>query len=411
MNTINLHLRNSLNMLLASIMMLIGLYVTGCGGGSESSGAQASTTPETTETSFSPEPTNVSIDQLTGRWYGTEEDVSDNSLGTIALTVSSSRITYVTVDGEEQGLTGTVSKVEDQLQQFTFVLSDGTRGGFYVDNTASHAIFLDDELSFGVIEKHAASIPPLEDVNAIDGKWSGSEVSLDSNFDVSKVVSAQVDCTVPDCTISNGENTSMVSIQKWSANNHYYSGTFADSDGTSGDLHILTTADNSFAGSLSCSSTDFVFPTSCRFGVWQRADSNPDGSNSSSDSENPQYAGNWASPRTIGGGDVRNAKWLYLDITIRNDGSFSGTYGPYSNCWDTIGPGVVATMCSATILPSSTVSGKLDFTNRRGDITLTSNIPAFAGTSTFSLSQLSTTKLVFDFADNFVFVHGEINKR
>jgi len=56
-----------------------------------------------------------------------------------------------------------------------------------------------------------------------------------------------------------------------------------------------------------------------------------------------QYAGNWISPRDIQGPDARNSKWIYLRLTVREDGSFSGTYGPYSDCQNIRVRGAVTT--------------------------------------------------------------------
>ncbi len=116
----------------------------------------------------------ISLGSLSGNWFGSADDAEGN-LGTISVNFDNS--------GGFSGNTtlgpaffGTAAHESGQI--FSFALSDGTDGGFVTDGPANHAGFVDENFTFGVLEKGATALPTFRE-NDIIGSWSGIQVETD----------------------------------------------------------------------------------------------------------------------------------------------------------------------------------------------------------------------------------------
>lgn len=116
----------------------------------------------------------LGVGSLEGTWFGSGDDAS-GTLGTISITFDDS--------GEFSGDTtigpafaGTATHESGQV--FSFLLSDFSEGGFITDESATHAGFVDDAFTFGVVEKGATGLSTYSESDAI-GSWEGIEIETD----------------------------------------------------------------------------------------------------------------------------------------------------------------------------------------------------------------------------------------
>ncbi len=227
----------------------LGLAACGGGGGGGGGGAPPAGGPD------------VSLDDLAGTWFGTLED-SARTLHTLSLTFGSPTITAITIDGVNQGLTGTVTK--EGAQVFSFVLSDGTKGGFLVDENAAHAVLLDDMLEFGVVEKGATSLPTYVS-NDSDGSWSGLDVETD-DFVTFGQFTTTLTCSSLTCTFTrnNGVTGNVSLTTDFNSAFGRWIGSFTNSVGNSGEVRAFMSADKTFAGVWACDDFGLV-PADCDF--------------------------------------------------------------------------------------------------------------------------------------------------
>ncbi len=232
-----------------ALMVVMTLGLAACGGGGGGSGGGSAPPP------------GPDVDDLAGTWFGTLEDAA-RTLHTLALTFGSLTITAVTIDGVDQGLTGTVMK--EGGQTFSFVLSDGTKGGFLVDAKAAHAVFLDDMLEFGVVEKGATSLPTYVS-NDSDGRWSGLDVETD-DFVTFGQFTTTLTCSSLACTFTgnNGVTGNVSLTTDFDSGFGRWIGTFTNSVGSSGEVHAFMSADKTFAGVWACDNVGSI-PADCDF--------------------------------------------------------------------------------------------------------------------------------------------------
>jgi len=131
---------------------------------------------------------SVNVGILNGTWFGVEEDVvngGSSGRNNISFVILSGKIIQVLREDQgamamvDLGLIGLISARSSSV--FNYTLSDGTDtlGGLYVDPTASHFTFLDDNFRFGMMQKGAAEDPALVYlINDIAGNWSGFSVNV-----------------------------------------------------------------------------------------------------------------------------------------------------------------------------------------------------------------------------------------
>lgn len=243
---------NSLVFIKGILIGLISiLLVTACGGGD---GSGFSANP----------PSGVDIAQLDGTWSGSAED-SLGGLHTYQVTISGGVITEILIDGVNAGLIGTITKEAQSTVVFSTVLSDGTSGGFIVDIAAVHAVFVDEDFTFGVVQKNAGVLPTFL-VNDTDGDWSGHTVQTDLNSFLEFTSSGS--CVNLACTGSGNGVTSNIDLTvSFDATFGRWEGTYTNSLGDNGDTTVMLSTDKQFAGSHSCDSI-IPFPDGCDFTAW-----------------------------------------------------------------------------------------------------------------------------------------------
>ena len=215
----------------------------------------------------------VSLADLAGTWYGVQEDPF-GALDTISVTIDGSgNITQILIGGSDSGVTATVTKLPDHDQVFSYLDSEGTEGGFFVDASARHAAFVDEDFYFVVVEKGASSLPSYAFTDIVEG-WSGYGFALDSNLDISEKWTSSA-TVASDYTFSGsnsiGENFNGSFTTYDSTYGGYY-GEFSNSQGGSGPVACYLSPDKSFAASwaMDTSGTSPIFPEDVSFECWNK---------------------------------------------------------------------------------------------------------------------------------------------
>jgi hypothetical protein len=107
---------------------------------------------------------SVDVSIINGTWFGVEEDVNagnsnPDKLKNICFTILDGKITLVKREDQgimkmvDQKIIGAVTAKTANIWSYTLNDTTDTSGGFYVDTSASHLSFLDDQFRFGVMEK------------------------------------------------------------------------------------------------------------------------------------------------------------------------------------------------------------------------------------------------------------------
>lgn len=204
---------------------------------------------------------------LDGTWYGTLED-SGYVMHTVQVTISGNGITAVYQDGINQGLTGTITAEPSDIgaKLYSFVLSDTTEGGFYADDTRNYIVFIDDDASFGVLEKNATFLPTYTESDVVS-PWTGYTVELDSYLYVTDEYNSTATINIfGDITSTNPYTTSVGSISIWHSFWGYYRGTYSNSYET-GDFAAFVSPDKQFMASWACSG---IWPSGCSYSAWTK---------------------------------------------------------------------------------------------------------------------------------------------
>jgi hypothetical protein len=207
--------------------------------------------------------------ELSGTWFGTMEDGQLN-LHTIAFAISGTSITAIVRDGVVTGRTGAI--IHQSGQAWMFVLNDQTEGAFFVDASATHATFADEEFSFGVLQKGAASLGTYAATD-INGSWSGS--SAETDFQTAFQVASSAACDMADavdCMVTSSAGTSSVTFGgsfnttfgRWTGS---YTGPAV---GQSGTVHAFISPDKQFVGAWACDNPNQDWPGDCAFSAWRR---------------------------------------------------------------------------------------------------------------------------------------------
>jgi hypothetical protein len=240
---------------IGAVGMAFALALGACGGSSSSSGNDNGT---------------LSVGSLQGTWYGTVGSIKEPSsaLGTITVDFDSNGGMTVTAPGRMS--TGTASHTQGNL--FGYVMIDGTKGGFMVDDSVNHAAFLGDNASFGVVQKGASELPTYTMADIV-GAWSGSTVEL-SGLDLELVRTYSSSVTVASdysITGSGGHGSFSGSLSETDPTYGRYSGTVTQEEGGStSDIAVFLSADKSSGAGYGCMSGDFTFPDDCGFTLWHR---------------------------------------------------------------------------------------------------------------------------------------------
>lgn len=235
------------------------LLIGGCGGGGGGGGDAAPPAPPPPSTAPS------------GTWLGTLED-SGSVMRNFSVTTSGSSITGILVSNASTGQTGTMTHQSGNI--FSFTLNDGTRGGFFLDATQTHAVFLDDDFNFGVVQLGATALPAFSHTD-LNGSWSG--VAITTNFATFTSVPSSASCAVPTCTVvdSGVTTTATFTVSNFDSfdgpNFGRWLGTYMASDNTNGSIRAFLSVDKQFAGGFSCPAVVAVpTPVDCEFTAWRR---------------------------------------------------------------------------------------------------------------------------------------------
>ncbi len=220
--------------------------------------------------------TGVLLEDLKGTWSGAIID-SSGTISTVAVTVSSGGdITSIVQGGTSTGLTGSLKKKDDN--NFSFTLSDDTDGGFLVDDAAKHLAFIDDGYGYGVLQKNADTLPGYSTLD-LNGFWSGFSVQVDYYLSITDSYhsSATVETTGSYPYITGSDKYGSFSAQTSTSNSTwgYWTGTWSNDSGESGNMLAMLSADKMFAGSWACasgfSSGIRIYDASyCTFAMWNK---------------------------------------------------------------------------------------------------------------------------------------------
>ena len=212
--------------------------------------------------------TGVSISSLDGTWSGTIEDSFTNMFA-YQVTIVSGSIIETRVDGIITGTTGTIIKEFSSDVVFSVVLAGGVEAGFIVDSAARYAVFVNEDWSFGVVQKQAGSLPGFL-ITDIDGNLNGLIVEtsdLSANGFVEQ--SSSGSCTGLICTgtSSNGVTSTVNFDGVFDSMFGRWEGDYTNSAGGSGDVTLLMSTDKQFVGAYACDYTS-TFPVGCDFSAW-----------------------------------------------------------------------------------------------------------------------------------------------
>jgi hypothetical protein len=207
---------------------------------------------------------------LEGTWFGVREDAGF-ALATIEIVINATGAITSVQDGENDlGLTGTGAFVAPQV--YGFLLSDGTRLGFYVDASATYGAFLHENGTVGVVQKGAIALPGYVRAD-LDGVWSGASVFVTSGLAYAGLLTSGA-VVNPDGTFSGFEGgghfmqTSGGEMTLDDAVFGRFLGQFVNEFFGTGPIRLLMSADKQFVGGHACSGQ---FPETCSFVLWNRA--------------------------------------------------------------------------------------------------------------------------------------------
>ena len=121
---------------------------------------------------------------LSGSWVGTEKMQPSGDWVELRVTVNGDdKITGIRVDGVDTGATGTISPTA-KPNIFDVVLSDGTEGGFFVDAQARHAVFVDEEANFAVLQKGATGKAVPNKSKIFNEHFVGTSAVIGGDFEI-----------------------------------------------------------------------------------------------------------------------------------------------------------------------------------------------------------------------------------
>ncbi|HET6370548.1 MAG TPA: hypothetical protein VFG95_05085, partial [Nitrospiria bacterium] len=211
-------------------ILFAALLLAACGGGDNGGGG----------------PT---VGSFQGTWQGAIQQ--GNSEHTFAVVVDASgKITDLMVDGTSQNVTGTIAAVGGNI--FSFALSNGTNGGFMIDSSATHAGFLDEFGSFGVVQKGGTTPLPTYALDDSVGSWAGYSLSLNNDFSLdqtsgsSATINSSHNISGSSLTIPfTGNLTSADSFGK-------FPGTWTTTSSGNGNLAAWMSEDKTFMASWEC---------------------------------------------------------------------------------------------------------------------------------------------------------------
>ena len=245
--------RESLTRVLMYGLVCLVLVLSNCGGGVGGGEGEGGGVPS---------------GAIADTWFGTLEDAY-LVLHKLKVTAKTNNtVTDEFVDGLATNVTHAVAAVPGQKQIFSLTGSDGTTGGFYVDSSFTHAVFVDDNGNFAVMQKDATSHPTYTTSDAV-GTWSGFEVVLNVNYRVVDTYSSTVTIsTYPNFSGSNKNGTITGSFYDFDPE---YGGFWAYiTSPMNGYAGVFMTPDKKFFGGHSCAKNGYWPFKDCSFSSWNK---------------------------------------------------------------------------------------------------------------------------------------------
>jgi hypothetical protein len=120
----------------------------------------------------------------------------------------------------------------------------------------------------------------------------------------------------------------------------------------------------------------------------------------------PEYTGDWKSLRNAAGS--KNSTWAYLEVSLKDDGTFDGTYRKYQYDYTYNMTTAFGTYPVEVYNPSGNtreIRGAIDFGAGTGVATL-----GGMGETTFSVQVLSSREIAFIFPSGFGFTVANIQR-
>ncbi len=120
----------------------------------------------------------------------------------------------------------------------------------------------------------------------------------------------------------------------------------------------------------------------------------------------PQYGGKWKS--ITGAAGSKFARWVYLDITIAEDGRFSGRYSSYQYDYTYNMSTHMGTVPVDVYNPSSSfrdISGALNFGTNTGVATF-----GGIGETSFTINRISSDEIAFIFPSGFQYTVANVDR-
>jgi hypothetical protein len=251
------------------------LLLAACGGGGGGGGGGGSAPPATPPS---------------GTWFGTLED-SVSVMRTFHITTSGSQITemrrngVITTGANGLPLGGTITHRSGSI--FSFSLGDGTVGGFFLNPAQTHAAFVDEDFSFGVLQLSATVLPTFAYTD-LNGSWSGQAITTTAGFATFAAAASSASCSVPTCTVNDSGGTTTGTFSSGNFTDNLindqgqptgagpqwgrWPGIHASSSAPiapNGSIRAFLSADKSFAATWACGPS-ITFPTNCKFNAWTR---------------------------------------------------------------------------------------------------------------------------------------------
>ncbi len=211
------------------------------------------------------------VANLAGTWFGTLQEGNFLPIHSISVTIDGSgNLTQELIDSADTGRTGTISQTSGGI--FSFVLSDGTVGGFIVDASVTHAGYLDEFFNFGAVQKSATGLPDSVRTDIV-GSWSGPGVAVDSAFNIVQTATSNLtvasDFSFTETNSSSGTTTG--GFQTHTPSRGFAAGNFTSSSIT-GVIEAFLSTGKTFLAVWMCDTTDgsilVGFPGDCSFFIY-----------------------------------------------------------------------------------------------------------------------------------------------
>src|SRR5262245_30677458 len=217
----------------------------------------------------------VQADPLAGTWFGAAED-ENGQLHPVKITIASSRVTSVEVDGADVGGSGPISQDEPQVYSSVFTFPEGQLQVVLLSDPAGkHFVYLDSFFRFGVLQKNATTLPAYSSID-INGIWKG--ISAFTDFHEYQSDPSSAICIVGTCSVTEVDDRMTEAFtQGFDSVYGRWLGTTVIKLPVGPDVNKISRAfvspDKTFAGVWRCLvgvNGDILFPGKCTYSAWTK---------------------------------------------------------------------------------------------------------------------------------------------